>query len=98
MISIRALLLDEDIKAGQGDGAEAGRTRDIWRVDPEDSSVVRYGARNTFGKVQYFDDEESARKFAAGQTKSRLGGTLPKQRKQRPKPPQRKQTYRFRND
>jgi hypothetical protein len=98
MISLRALLFSEGIKAGQGDGAEAGRTRDTWRVDPENSSVVRYGARNSFGKVQYFDDEESARKFAAGQTKSKLGGKLPKQRKQRPTPPQRKQTYRFRND
>lgn len=88
----------EDIKAGTGDGAEAGRTRDTWRIDPEDSSVVRYGARNTFGKVRYFDNEESARKFAAGQTKSRLGGYQKKLRKQRPTPPERKQTYRFRND
>jgi hypothetical protein len=98
MISLRALLLGEDTKIGQGDGASAGRNRDIWRVDPEDSSVVRYGARNTFGKVQYFDDEESARKFAAGQTKSRLGGYQRKLKKQRPNPPERKQTYRFRND
>jgi hypothetical protein len=69
---------------------------EVWRVDPEDSSVVSYGARNTFGKVKYFDDEESARKFASGEIPSRQAiRPLPKQR---PAAVQRKQTYRFKND
>jgi GNAT superfamily N-acetyltransferase len=93
---IRNPTMKEDIKTGVGDSAEAGRSRDTWRVDPEDSSIVRYGARNTFDKVRYFDDEQSARKFASGETPSRQAiRPLPKQR---PAAVQRKQTYRFRNN
>jgi len=96
VIRLIDLIFSESIKAGVGDSAEVGRSRDTWRVDPEDSSVVRYGARNTFGKVRYFDDEESARKFASGETPSRQAiRPLPKQGPKRPKP---MQSYRFKND
>jgi hypothetical protein len=96
VIRLIDLIFNEGIKAGIGDSAEVGRRRDTWRVDPEDSSVVRYGARNTFGKVRYFDDEESARKFASGQIPGRQAkAPLPRRGAN---PPQRKQTYRFKND
>ena len=93
---IRNPIVREDIKTGVGDSAEAGRSRDTWRVDPEDSSVVSYGARNSVGQVRYFKSEEAARKFASGETKGPHPGR-PKP-KQRAKPIQKKQTYRFRND
>jgi hypothetical protein len=70
---------------------------EVWRVDPEDSSVVSYAAKR--GKrTRYFDSEEKARKFAAGETKSKIRDAEKKLTKQRPKPPERKQTYRFKND
>jgi GNAT superfamily N-acetyltransferase len=93
---IRNPVVKEGIKVGVGDGAAAGRSRDTWRVDSEDSSVVRYGARNSVGQVRYFKSEEAARKFASGETKGPHPGR-PKP-KQRANPVQRKQTYRFRND
>jgi GNAT superfamily N-acetyltransferase len=70
---------------------------EVWRVDPEDTSVVTYAAR--LGKrTRYFDNEEKARKFAAGQIKSKIRDAEKKLRKKRPKPPERKQTYRTKND
>jgi hypothetical protein len=80
MIRLKDLLFSEGIKAGQGDGARAGRSRDTWRVDSEDSSVLSFGARNSIDQVRYFDNEDDARKFASGEIKGPHPG--------RPPPPQ----------
>jgi hypothetical protein len=96
MIRLKDLLFHEGIAAGQGDGARAGRSRDIWRVDPEDSSVLSYGARNSLNQVRYFDNEEDARKFARGEIEGPHSGKP--EPKQRATPVEKKQTYKYSND
>jgi hypothetical protein len=70
--------------------------RSVWRVDPEDTSVVSYAGRNSYGQVRYFSTQEKANKYARGEIKGKHPGRpIPKIK---PTQKLRKQTYRTRND
>jgi hypothetical protein len=86
MIRLINLLFLENKKSGE-----------VWRIDAEDSSIVNYGAR-LGDRVRYFKDEKKARDFAAGKTKSKIRNAIKKLPKLKPKPPERKQSYKFKND
>jgi hypothetical protein len=100
MIRLIDLLFAESINIDEKLTPDQHGSGNVRRIDPEDSSVIRFVAK--FGKKKrYFsgpDAERRAKDFAAGRTKSKIRDAEKKLTKQRPRPPERKQTYRFKND
>jgi hypothetical protein len=71
-----------------------GEGKRTWRVDPEDSSIVSYGAENGYGDIRYFDTEEKARDFMNGKTKGKHAGSKFIKKRKLHKRPLRKTTPR----
>lgn len=68
---------------GENRGKKDVEERSIWRTYTRDTG---FGARNTLGQVRYFNDRESAVKFASGTVPGpKIGRPKPKKRAERRK-------------